>query len=226
MRARYVSTRSAQDLAQLFHAAQWPTTEALAPSWNIAPTHEVWAVLERAPRDDGGAAAPLRELRALRWGLVPSWAKEPKAGTLMINARVETDYEKPADFALDAASQNIGSLPHEAAGWLSNAYAGLHRGTLPPHRRRNLRVLIWQILTQPWVTTSLLPFVLAGLRTGMDAVADSDASLRTALAQYYGPLVDELGHITAAGVLMSLFTLTDEKDKAAAARTVLTLPGR
>ncbi|WP_030989880.1 SOS response-associated peptidase [Streptomyces sp. NRRL WC-3744] len=96
MCGRYVSTRSPQDLAQLFHAAQWPSTEALAPSWNVAPTDEVWAVLERAPRDEGGATAPVRELRALRWGLVPSWAKEPKIGARMINARVETVHEKPA----------------------------------------------------------------------------------------------------------------------------------
>lgn len=35
-------------------------------------------------------------MRPLRWGLVPSWAKEPKIGTRMINARVETVPEKPA----------------------------------------------------------------------------------------------------------------------------------
>ncbi|MEU5714054.1 MULTISPECIES: SOS response-associated peptidase [Streptomyces] len=96
MCGRYVATRSPQDLAQLFQAAQWPMTEALTPSWNIAPTDEVWAVLERAPRDEGGAATPVRELRALRWGLVLSWAKDPKTGARMINARVETVHEKPA----------------------------------------------------------------------------------------------------------------------------------
>ncbi|MEV7817556.1 SOS response-associated peptidase family protein, partial [Streptomyces flaveolus] len=87
MCGRYVATRSPQDLAQLFHAAQWPTMEVLEPSWNVAPTDEVWAVLERAPRDEDSATAPVRELRALRWGLVPSWAKEPKIGARMINAR-------------------------------------------------------------------------------------------------------------------------------------------
>ncbi|MFF8478601.1 SOS response-associated peptidase [Streptomyces sp. NPDC015414] len=95
MCGRYVSTRRPQDLAQLFHADEWPTTEALAPNWNVAPTDDVWAVLERAPRDDDGA--PLaRELRPLRWGLVPSWAEESKIGARMINARVETVHEKPA----------------------------------------------------------------------------------------------------------------------------------
>lgn len=46
MCGQYVSTRRPQDLAQLFHVDTWPTTEALAPSWNVAPTDDVWAVLE------------------------------------------------------------------------------------------------------------------------------------------------------------------------------------
>ncbi|MFE5403017.1 SOS response-associated peptidase [Streptomyces sp. NPDC056580] len=96
MCGRYVSTRRPQDLAQLFHVDEWPVTEVLAPSWNVAPTDDVWAVLERTPRGDDGATAPARELRPLRWGLVPSWAKEPKIGARMINARVETVHEKPA----------------------------------------------------------------------------------------------------------------------------------
>ncbi|MFF0852993.1 SOS response-associated peptidase [Streptomyces sp. NPDC003280] len=96
MCGRYVSTRRPQDLAQLFHVDEWPVTEVLAPSWNVAPTDDVWAVLERTPRGDDGATAPSRELRPLRWGLVPSWAKEPKIGARMINARVETVHEKPA----------------------------------------------------------------------------------------------------------------------------------
>jgi putative SOS response-associated peptidase YedK len=35
-------------------------------------------------------------LRPLRWGLVPSWAKDPSVGARMINARMETVHEKPA----------------------------------------------------------------------------------------------------------------------------------
>ncbi len=59
------------------------------------PTDEVWTVLERTPPGEGPAAAT-RELRPLRWGLVPTWAKEAKIGARMINARVETVHEKPA----------------------------------------------------------------------------------------------------------------------------------
>jgi putative SOS response-associated peptidase YedK len=50
------------------------------------------------PEADAGtrAARPVRQLRVVRWGLVPSWAKDPSIGSRLINARVETLAEKPA----------------------------------------------------------------------------------------------------------------------------------
>ncbi|MFF9817661.1 SOS response-associated peptidase [Streptomyces sp. NPDC014006] len=96
MCGRFVSTRSPQDLSHLFDVAQWRPDETLAPSWNVAPTDDVYGVLERAPRAEGSGAPPRRELRPLRWGLVPSWAKDPSVGSRMINARMETVHEKPA----------------------------------------------------------------------------------------------------------------------------------
>jgi putative SOS response-associated peptidase YedK len=59
----------------------------LAPRYNIAPGSDILVV--RAPRG-------MPEARALRWGLVPSWAKDPSIGTRMIHARAETVAEKPA----------------------------------------------------------------------------------------------------------------------------------
>lgn len=61
---------------------------AWAPRYNIAPTQTSLVVRETA----GGH----RELVPLRWGLVPSWAKEPSIGQRMINARAETIAEKPS----------------------------------------------------------------------------------------------------------------------------------
>jgi putative SOS response-associated peptidase YedK len=90
---RYVSTRSPKDLVDLFRVDRWDSSEQLAPSWNVAPTDQVWSVLERPDRKTGEVA---RRLWPLRWGLVPSWAKDPSAGARMINARVETVAEKPA----------------------------------------------------------------------------------------------------------------------------------
>ncbi|MFF7176917.1 SOS response-associated peptidase family protein [Streptomyces sp. NPDC008121] len=95
MCGRYVSTRGPEDLTRLFDVAEWRPEETLEPSWNVAPTDPVYAVLGRPPREDGDEAVR-RELRVMRWGLVPSWAKDPKVGSRMINARVETVHEKPA----------------------------------------------------------------------------------------------------------------------------------
>src|SRR3954447_9397703 len=97
MCGRYASTRSPQELAPLFQVPDVPAKETLAPNWNVAPTNDVWAVLERTPRNDkDDIAAAKRELRPLRWGLVPSWAKDVSIGARLINARVETVHEKPA----------------------------------------------------------------------------------------------------------------------------------
>lgn len=65
----------------------------LEPDYNVAPTKDVYAIMTRAHRDEHVAH---RSLRIVRWGLVPSWAKDDKIGNRMINARLETAAEKPA----------------------------------------------------------------------------------------------------------------------------------
>ena len=61
----------------------------LSPRYNIAPSQPVAAV--RATSTEGG-----REFALLRWGLIPSWSKDPVIGNRLINARGETLAEKPA----------------------------------------------------------------------------------------------------------------------------------
>jgi putative SOS response-associated peptidase YedK len=61
----------------------------LSPRYNIAPFQPVAAV--RA-----GPAGTGRELALLRWGLIPSWSKDPSIGNRLINARAETAREKPS----------------------------------------------------------------------------------------------------------------------------------
>jgi putative SOS response-associated peptidase YedK len=90
---RYASSRSPDDLVEEFEVERVDVPAPLAPDWNVAPTKEVYAVLTRARRDDD---VPHRTLRVLRWGLVPSWAKDPSIGNRMINARRETAASKPA----------------------------------------------------------------------------------------------------------------------------------
>jgi putative SOS response-associated peptidase YedK len=65
------------------------------PSWNVAPTQQARVVLDHAVPDEPGGR-PDRQLRSLQWGLIPSWAKDPRIGSRMINARKETVTERPS----------------------------------------------------------------------------------------------------------------------------------
>ncbi|ROS23139.1 SOS response-associated peptidase [Cellulomonas sp. PhB150] len=94
MCGRYASFREDQALADEFAIATVADdVRLLPPSWNVAPTDGVRMVVERADKETGEIT---RQLRVARWGLVPSWAKDPSVGNRMINARVETLAEKPA----------------------------------------------------------------------------------------------------------------------------------
>ncbi len=61
--------------------------EELLPRYNIAPTQLAPVVIEKAGR---------RTLSLFKWGLVPHWAKDPKIGNKMINARAESVADTPA----------------------------------------------------------------------------------------------------------------------------------
>ena len=87
MCGRYSITTPVEGLRQLFLFEEVPN---LAPRYNVAPTQEVPVVrLE-------GEEEPNRHLRMLRWGLIPSWAKDRKIAYKTINARAETVAEKPS----------------------------------------------------------------------------------------------------------------------------------
>ena len=86
MCGRFVSTQSPAQLGDFFGAV--PVAPELAPSHNVAPTNDVYGVVALP---DGH-----REVQTFHWGLVPSWAKDEKIGSRMINARAETLAEKPS----------------------------------------------------------------------------------------------------------------------------------
>ena len=98
MCGRYASSRRPEDLIEEFEVVDSRVPEPLAPDYNVAPTKEVYAVVERPSSKEAGDAGepPARQLRVVKWGLVPSWAKDVKIGNRMINARMETVAEKPA----------------------------------------------------------------------------------------------------------------------------------
>ena len=99
MCGRYAASKNPADLVEEFEVVVAPDKE-LKPDYNVAPTKLVYAVLDRRPRDstgsDGSTGEVRRELAIVKWGLVPSWAKDPAIGNKMINARVETVSEKPS----------------------------------------------------------------------------------------------------------------------------------
>lgn len=66
--------------------------------WNIAPTKQVRAIVNRPLRGPDGTPEdhPTRQLRVMSWGLVPSWAKDRRTQGRMFNARVESIADKPA----------------------------------------------------------------------------------------------------------------------------------
>jgi putative SOS response-associated peptidase YedK len=99
MCGRYASTRTSAEIAEEFTAVDTTGSEAPEVDFNVAPTKPVLAVVQRHPRDAAGTpdrSRTERSVRVLRWGLVPSWAKDPSVGSRMINARAETAAEKPA----------------------------------------------------------------------------------------------------------------------------------
>jgi putative SOS response-associated peptidase YedK len=101
-----VAVRSREDLAREFGAEATGGTgpgddlSGWDADYNIAPTAAAPVVLERLPRSASGERAtdlpPVRRLRLLRWGLVPSWSKGPSSRNRMINARAETLLSRPA----------------------------------------------------------------------------------------------------------------------------------
>jgi putative SOS response-associated peptidase YedK len=86
MCGRYRLARNNQSLAHFFDLE---TEVDWSPRYNVAPGQRVAVVRQDATR-------PVRSLSTMRWGLIPSWAKEAKTGYKMINARAETIADKPA----------------------------------------------------------------------------------------------------------------------------------
>lgn len=146
---RYVSLTSTDDLLA-FLDAQEVIGDDLAPSWNVAPTDQVRAVAR---------PAAIRQLRTMRWGLVPSWSNDRKGAARMINARVETVTTKPA--FRSAAVRRRCLLPargyyewcteggrkipyflHDSSGE-PLAFAGLYEVWRDPAEREDTEGLLW-----------------------------------------------------------------------------------
>lgn len=94
MCGRFVSARKRLELLEEFGVDRDRVPADRDPGhadYNVAPTKRIYAVLDRP--EEGKSR---RELRLVRWGLVPSWAKDASGGARLINARAETVAVKPA----------------------------------------------------------------------------------------------------------------------------------
>jgi putative SOS response-associated peptidase YedK len=87
MCGRYRLSRRKQLVEEYFDTAS--DAEDWSPRYNIAPTQPV-PVIRLNPKE------PIRQLSLMRWGLIPSWAKDSSVAASMINARAETAATKPA----------------------------------------------------------------------------------------------------------------------------------
>lgn len=96
--------------------------DELKPSWNVARMQGIPFVSEQLRE---GELAPRLEIA--RWGLVPVWSKDPKAGARMINARSETVTEKPS-FRTAAAKRRSIVPANGYYEWQKN-----EDGTKTPH---------------------------------------------------------------------------------------------
>ena len=84
MCGRYTQTADPAKLARRFRLE--PPGPGISRRYNIAPTQDAPVIANDAPKN----------IRMMRWGLVPSWAKDAAIGNRMINARAETLSEKPS----------------------------------------------------------------------------------------------------------------------------------
>jgi putative SOS response-associated peptidase YedK len=84
MCGRYTLYHSPEEMADRFEAE--PDEEDFAPRYNIAPSQFVATIRQ----------TDARRFARCKWGLIPFWAKDPKIGNNLINAKAETLAEKPS----------------------------------------------------------------------------------------------------------------------------------
>jgi putative SOS response-associated peptidase YedK len=95
MCGRFAASAGADEYVEIFGIDE--VVEEPEPSFNLAPTDPVPAVVERVAKGDakdGGGV--VRKLVTPRWGLVPSWARDTSGAARLINARFETVESKPS----------------------------------------------------------------------------------------------------------------------------------
>lgn len=156
MCGRYTLTAEASELVDEFDLAD---VSDLVPRYNIAPSQSAPIVRVHGLTAGGGlgvvrldASGSVRQLDVLRWGLIPSWAKDAKIGFSTINARAETIATQPA--FRDAFRQRRCIIPASGFYEWQKAIVDGKEVKLPHYiRRRDGRLLaiagLWERWTDP-----------------------------------------------------------------------------
>jgi putative SOS response-associated peptidase YedK len=147
MCGRYRRTTKEEEFARQYNIPIPPQRD-LPISWNIAPSQDVWAIRFNQKKAQ-------RSLDALRWGLIPYWAKDPKIGYRTINARMESvdtapsfreAFKKrrcliPADGFYEWKKVPVGKIPYSIGMKNDSAFvfAGLWEGWKDPSTDEWLR---------------------------------------------------------------------------------------
>lgn len=175
MCGRYAASADVDSLTETFELEK--ILQVPEPSWNLAPTDPVPAVMRRADKETGDLA---RILVTPRWGLVPSWSKGPKSGAPLINARAETVAEKPSFRKAFATRRCL--LP--ADGYYEWYVTGQTTAKGKP-------------VKQPFfIRPDSGPFVMAGIyEFWKDPAADGPDAWLTSVAVITTTATDRLGHI-------------------------------
>ena len=92
MCGRFTLTSDTEALSQTFFNFEIPVN--LSARYNISPTQDVAVIANKST--DTMESLNAKQVEFFHWGLIPSWAKDPKIGNRMINARSETLSEKPS----------------------------------------------------------------------------------------------------------------------------------
>ena len=86
MCGRFTLRTDPETLTETFPGFTTPAPDEMTPRYNIAPSQAIAVVPNNGENS----------VEFFQWGLIPSWAKDPKIGNRMINARSETLAEKPS----------------------------------------------------------------------------------------------------------------------------------
>ncbi len=166
MCGRFVASRPIEDIVDQFEVDDIRVPHELVPGprFNVAPTDEVLAIraVVRRPdtdegrepdgRDESGDGGAERRLGTYRWGLVPSWAKDPSVGAHAFNARAETVTTKP--MFRNALSRRRCIVPADAFYEWQRVDPVTGRPLLPAEQKRTDRPgprRPSRVKRQPWV---------------------------------------------------------------------------